>query len=233
MIDWHTHVLPRMDDGSRSVEESVAMLAALAAEGVSDVVATPHFYANRESLDSFLSRREGAYTALFAALSASLPRVRLGAEVAYYGGISKLEGLERLAICGTRVLLLELPFTRWTDYMIQEVLALTRTRGLVVVLAHVERYLSFGNDRALAALCREGVLAQANAFAFGGVLRARPALRLLRTGCIQLLGSDAHNMTSRPPRLLPAYRRIERALGTDFAREMAAFGTRLLAKENR
>ena len=53
MIDWHNHLLPNMDDGSRSVEESLAMLRAQAAQGVTTVMATPHFYANDESVASF------------------------------------------------------------------------------------------------------------------------------------------------------------------------------------
>ena len=46
MIDWHSHVLPEMDDGSHSVAESIAMMQAQAEQGVTTVIATPHFYAN-------------------------------------------------------------------------------------------------------------------------------------------------------------------------------------------
>jgi protein-tyrosine phosphatase len=46
MIDWHSHILPLMDDGSRSVDESVSMLNLMSDQGVSHVIATPHFYAN-------------------------------------------------------------------------------------------------------------------------------------------------------------------------------------------
>ena len=54
MIDFHTHILPGMDDGSRSVAESIAMLRAQAEQGVTTVIATPHFYANDESVATFL-----------------------------------------------------------------------------------------------------------------------------------------------------------------------------------
>ena len=53
MIDWHSHVLPALDDGSRSVDESLALLKMLSEQGVDTVIATPHFYADRESLSSF------------------------------------------------------------------------------------------------------------------------------------------------------------------------------------
>lgn len=53
MIDLHSHILPRMDDGSRSTEESLQMLTALAAQGVTDVAATPHFYASENGRTAF------------------------------------------------------------------------------------------------------------------------------------------------------------------------------------
>ena len=60
MIDWHNHVLPKMDDGSHSVAESIAMLQAQAEQGITTVIATPHFYANDESIATFLERRSRA-----------------------------------------------------------------------------------------------------------------------------------------------------------------------------
>ena len=64
MIDWHSHVLPQLDDGSRSLEESVAMLEALKCQGVDTVIATPHFYANEESVEAFLERRKKSHDLL-------------------------------------------------------------------------------------------------------------------------------------------------------------------------
>lgn len=81
MIDLHTHILPGMDDGSRDVLESLAMLEASAAQGVGLVAATPHFYAEENSPERFLSRRAEAAQRLRAALRPGLPEIRLGAEV--------------------------------------------------------------------------------------------------------------------------------------------------------
>ena len=54
MIDWHSHILPKLDDGSEDLKQSLDMLAMLAEQGVQRVVATPHFRANKESVDAFL-----------------------------------------------------------------------------------------------------------------------------------------------------------------------------------
>ena len=67
MIDWHSHILPGMDDGSRNVTESIALLNMQTSQGIRTVIATPHFYANDESVETFLERRRNAYEALHTA----------------------------------------------------------------------------------------------------------------------------------------------------------------------
>ena len=116
MIDWHSHILPEMDDGSKNVEESLCLMKMLAEQGVDTVIATPHFYANDESVDSFLERRAVSYEKLQTQLSDSLPEVLLGAEVSYYPGISRMADLKRLKIEKTQLLLLEMPMSKWKEY---------------------------------------------------------------------------------------------------------------------
>ena len=233
MIDWHSHVLPGMDDGSRSVEESLAMLRALGADGVSLVMATPHFYANEESVDSFLERRQACLDALLQAREEGMPEVRVGAEVKYYPGISKMKELDRLTVEGSRILLLEMPMTRWTEYTVKELLSLAAARSLTVVLAHVDRYLGLQRRGTLERLCEEGVLMQVNAGSLESFSTRRRVLSLLDAGLVQFLGSDCHNLTTRPPRLAGAYRRISKKFGDRYIHEMAAFGHRILARNTK
>lgn len=86
MMDFHTHLLPEMDDGSRSVEESLAMLKQMAAQNINWAAATPHFYAFQESPEQFLERRSASAAQLQKEMSQwkDLPRISLGAEVRYY-----------------------------------------------------------------------------------------------------------------------------------------------------
>ena len=58
MTDFHSHVLPCLDDGSVSVEQSIEMLRAEAEQGITHVIATPHFYAGRTTPERFLEKRE-------------------------------------------------------------------------------------------------------------------------------------------------------------------------------
>ena len=73
MIDFHSHILPLMDDGSRSVEESCKMLEELSSQGVTKVAATPHFSANNETVEKFLERRKSSFGMLKEGLTDNMP----------------------------------------------------------------------------------------------------------------------------------------------------------------
>ena len=204
MIDFHTHTLPGMDDGSRSVQESLRMLRMAASQGVRYMAATPHFYAEKEPPEVFLDRRERAETMLREAMEGQqrLPRIFPGAEVRYYEGFSRTLALNKLAIGNTRLLLLEMPFVPWTERMLQEVRNAQEQLGVTIVLAHIERYLPMQKEpRFWEQLEDMAVLVQANAGFFIRLRDRGKALRLLRQGRIHLLGSDCHNTRSRPPNL--------------------------------
>lgn len=145
MIDFHTHILPEMDDGSESVEESIQMLELSAQQGVKWMVATPHFYADREDPKTFLERRHEAHVRLEQGIGGreNLPKIMLGAEVRYYEGISQSRELQKLKIEDSNLLLLEMPFIPWSDRMLHELVLAQKRSGLQIVLAHIERYLSF------------------------------------------------------------------------------------------
>jgi len=204
MTDIHCHVLPQMDDGSQSVEESLSMLEALAAQGVDRVAATPHFYANENSPEEFLDRRSASMAKLTERLRPGLPTLKLGAEVYYYTGISQCSGLEALKIEDTGLLLLEMPYCPWSQRMLQEVWELHASRA-TVLLAHIERYLRWQDGEIWDTLADWGVLNQCNASFFLRWQTKRKALRMLREGKIHLLGSDSHNMDARPPQLGAAW----------------------------
>lgn len=233
MIDWHSHILPAVDDGSQSVEESIEMLDMLTEQGVSHVIATPHFLANQESVEAFLQRRRASYDALMQAVRKNHPTVLCGAEVKYYFGISKMENLKDLTIEGTNILLLEMPMIKWTEYTVKELTELAGTRGLTVILAHVERYLSLQERGTFEKLRENGLLMQTNASFYTGFFNRQKALRLLDAGIVQFIGSDCHNLTSRAPNLTPAYEFIEKKLGEHFLSQMNEFGHRALGYKSK
>ena len=215
MLDFHTHLLPGVDDGSDSVTTSLGMLSRWSAEDC--VCATPHFYADRDTPERFLRRRAAAWDALSAALPEAVPRIRLGAEVRYFAGMASAEVLPRLCLEGTRLLLLEFPFVPWTERMLEEVRRIRR-RGIQPVAAHLERYLGFNRPETLRAFLEEELLVQCNAEFFLSHRTRRKALRLLQDGFIQFLGSDAHNLGDRAPNLAQALELIAEKLGAQEAK---------------
>lgn len=213
MLDCHSHLLPGVDDGSRSIEESIQLLTLLKQQGVDAVIATPHFYADEQSVQQFLDRRQTAYAELTAALpDAGLPAILLGAEVRYYHGIARLQDLRRLCVEGTRVLLLEMPMTRWSGSTVREILEIANTKNVTLVLAHIERYVRLQPRTVWDQLLENGVLMQVNASYFNDRRTRRKALRRLADGEIHLLGSDCHGVRSRPPAMNEAMAVIRKRL---------------------
>ena len=199
MIDFHTHILPGIDDGSASVTESVSMLREEKRLGIDAVVATPHYYANRNDIDSFLEKRENTWNQLVPYLWNELPDIYLGAEVQYFEGICAVEGLELLRIKGTDLLLVEMPFRQWSSRFVDDVLELNEREGIQVVLAHIERYMDMQSADIWNQLRNHGVQMQCNVTFFDNWRTKFKAMSMLSRGEIQYLGSDCHNMRSRRP----------------------------------
>ncbi len=216
MIDFHSHVLPGIDDGSSSTEESLAMLEMLAAQGITRVVATPHFYPRHDRPETFLARRAEAEYRLRTAMSQreGLPKLSLGAEVFFFGGMSQSDSIPELAFDGKKCILVEMPDGNWTESMYKELKNIYKYHGIVPVIAHVERYIgSFRMRNLPERLEKLPVLVQSNADFFLNPKTRRKALRMLDKGQIQLLGSDCHNISQRPPRMGEATEIIRNALG--------------------
>ena len=227
MLDFHSHILPGIDDGSHSVKESCELLCRLSQQGITRVIATPHFYANNESVDDFLARRRTAFEALKPHLSSDMPEILLGAEVRYYQGISRLEDLKKLCIENSNLLLLEMPFCKWTEYTVKEVMDMNSLGDIGVVLAHIERYMRFHNSEVLLSLLQRGVLMQVNASFFLDVFTRGKSLKMLENRSVQLIGSDCHNLTTRPPRIGEAFDRIRKKFGDGFVEYINDFANSL------
>lgn len=232
IIDFHTHILPGIDDGSRSVRQSLAMLAMQKEQGVSVVVATPHFYADRNSVEHFLEKREEAYQKLTEAMQEQgieTPTLRYGAEVYFFGGIGKAEMLPKLCINDTNLVLIEMPFCQWTKDMLSEIRWIIEKQKLQVVLAHIDRYYEFQKDKSVwNAMFELPIYAQINGGSFLNWKKKRKCLGYLKEDWDVILGSDCHNTESRVPNLLEARAYIEKKLGEERLQEIDSLGERIL-----
>ena len=228
MIDFHSHILPGIDDGSKDPEMSLKMVAALQEQGVDTVCATSHFYATERSPQRFLQRRREAFEKLRERLPEDAPRILLGAEVLFFPGISHMEELPELCLEGTNLLLLEMPFDTWTEYTVREVTELARSGCFTILLAHIERYFFKQPVSVWDQFLENDILMQSNAEFFVPFGTRHKAFRLLREGRIHLLGTDCHNMSSRAPRMDAAVKQIRRHVGEEYLEDMEKLGRSLL-----
>ena len=164
-------------------------------------------------------------------MNADHQKVICGAEVRYYSGISKMLNLENLAIGSTRFILLEMPIGKWTEYTVRELIELASTRGLTVILAHIERYLALQSSKVWDRLYDCGILMQVNASFICTRASRRKAFKMLNEGRIHFIGSDCHNMTTRPPKIGEAYELISKKFGEDYLYQMNGYGKSILNKQ--
>ena len=212
MLDIHSHILPKMDDGSKSAEMSLEMLRRSRAQGVTTIVATSHFYGVEESPEQFLRRRNHAYQSLLPLLSDSEPEIILGAEVFYYPGISHSDSIPRLVIEGTDLLMIEMPFIPWSDRIFEELITLQYNHRLHIVLAHVERYQAIQKRAVFEQLFDQPFYFQCNASVFSSRRSRKLALQMIENDQLHFLGTDCHNTDKRSPNMDEARRVIEKKL---------------------
>lgn len=212
LCDVHCHLLPGMDDGAKNEEVSLAMLEEDYWQGVTHIAATPHYYP-RETVDQFLMRRVAAAQRLAESLLECQweehPSVVLGAEVAYHNGLIYEEKLQRLCIGDSNYLLLEMPFAKWEPSVLRDVQMLRRTRGIMPIMAHLERFFAFEDKQTIQELLDMDVKIQMNAEYILNPKTQKKAKKLLQSGAVDLLGSDSHNMENRCPNLRDAFDQLD------------------------
>lgn len=198
-VDFHSHILPGVDDGAKNVRESLAMIDMLASQGVKRVVATPHFRAHRDTVEDFLNRRSEAKKLLDENLGSN-NMVSLGAEIAIERGISEIENISELAYEGTNYILLEFPYRPFSNWMMEEIEYIAYGKGLIPVIAHIDRYYDFFTSSDYNEIfSMQKVVFQVNNEAFLSRKSRGVVKTLIKNQLPFVLGSDTHNLENRKP----------------------------------
>jgi protein-tyrosine phosphatase len=204
VIDLHTHVLPGVDDGPASMEESVALARVAETVGIDRLVATPHVSFDVPTAASTVAAGVAEVNRRLAAEGVSV-RVEPGGEIAAgYGAGLEDDELRLLRLGGGDWLLLECPLTRSAPGF-ELILRALHARGHRIVLAHPERSPVIRRQpQMLRALVDEGMLSSITAGSligrFGGEVREF-ALTMLEAGVVHNVTSDAHDPVRRAPGL--------------------------------
>lgn len=237
MVDIHTHILPGMDDGAATAEISLEMLRKQAAQGVTAVVLTPHFYREREDVDRFLARRARSLQQLQAAIDAlpqaeqeQLPKLILGAEVAWRPNMKYWEDIEKLCIGSTRNLLLELPNTRWTEQVTNTIYNLLNM-GITPIIAHLDRYFYPQRRASLEDVLNMGVPVQISAGSLRRPIIGCRLVHMMGQEPVVVLASDCHSRNHRPPNMAEGVARLRQKLGEKTIQDILNRGNQLVVPE--
>lgn len=228
-IDFHTHILPGVDDGAQNVDTSLCMLRTMAETQVDLLIATPHYFSLDEKPADFRKRIQDAARKLQEASALdgqTMPNLILGAEVYVERNLLLTEDLDLLCIGNTDLLLLELPVSEYREWMYAVISGVTTIYGVRPVIAHVERVLPRISKKDLAKMLEiPGICFQFNHTAFTNRKALSFMKRIMKEGYPVFFGSDCHGATDRAPTDMAGYEAIHKWLakkmGKDFPERLS------------
>jgi protein-tyrosine phosphatase len=230
VIDLHAHILPGLDDGARTWEESLEMARMAVADGITVMVATPHLYQGRSPDPERVNKKEVILERL-AQFRQKLAAAEIPLEVLpgceFPLGFESLHLLEQDLVLtlndGQRYLLLELPGMALPPAL-EDIIFQLQSQGLTPIITHPERHMLLQErPEKLARLIDLGCLIQLTGSSltggFGRLVR-KIARQMVKAGYIQVLATDAHSPSHRPPVLSLAVKELSRLVGPEQARAM-------------
>ena len=234
MIDFHTHILHRIDDGSRNLEESVTMLKMCFLDGIDIVVLTPHFRPGEYGIDEFIRQRQKRVDDIRARLTDEerliIPKFVLGAEIEFVPGMNKWSFLDRLAIQGTGYMLTEMPFIPWSDSVVKTIDDIALNTPFTPILPHIDRYFyNFTPRKYIEHYYKmPEVLIQMNAIFINSQSNIQFFKPLFESGKIDLIGSDCHSCEWRQPDLGSAIKVLRETCGQELLDRIDRLGREIL-----
>ena len=222
--DIHCHLVPGVDDGAADLRASMALLEAEYRDGVRNIIVTPHnrlhMFENEEAdilaaYEQFRQAAKAAYPDLALYLGCELHQ---RSEM-----VDMIRAREQFRLAGGNCVLLE--FSTWDDARrIRKRVYTLAANGYTPIVAHVERYQNLTSDMALAEdLVGLGAYLQVNADSLlgkDGMAARRFSHRLLEQGLLHFVGSDAHDLKYRPPRLGVCAAYLARQYGEECPRRL-------------
>ncbi|MCL2628775.1 MAG: capsular biosynthesis protein [Oscillospiraceae bacterium] len=225
MIDLHTHILPGIDDGAGTLNESIKLLQMEIDSGVKTVALTPHYRPSADTLKDFLRKRKDSYKRLSAEVERRGLRIKLilGAEVAYSPDLLEMD-IDEICYEGTKTILIELPPSHYPT-LVKNVFYELLLRGYTPLIAHCERYPYFSkNTELLEELVYMGAIVQINAGPFARKWQNKRRLfSMINEELVHTIATDTHSVDKRPPKLKTAMKVIEKKLGIEAVQRLVSF----------
>ena len=229
MIDIHSHIIFGVDDGAKTLADSIELLKESRRQGVKAIIATPH--RRKDMFDIDMEIVQNNFNILKEEAAKNFPDIDiyLGSEVYYKEGeLENIENKKYPTLAGTDYLLIEYNYGisyRELERSLKGILLL----GLTPIIAHIERYECLAEDpNRVANLLNLGCYTQVNAASvlktkmFGDKHKTykKRAKYYLDNNFVNFIATDMHNMKNRKPHLLEAYNIIEKKYGEDVAYDL-------------
>lgn len=237
MYDLHSHVLPGIDDGAQSIDDTITLLKAAIDDGISHIIATPHIQLGR--FDNTLSNISATHQQVITHEQVkSLPiKLDFAAEIRICPEIMLLVKQQRLPFLGEwqqqSVLLLELPHSHipaGTEQLIKWLM----NENVMPLIAHPERNRDIQADyQKFKRLVKTGCLFQLTAASITGDFGEQAksiAEQIIADGKATIVASDMHSLKRRPPKMSQAYEIVLRWFGEDVAKQLFVVNPRLIAE---
>lgn len=227
MIDIHTHILPMVDDGPATIEESIEMCRIAVKDGIKQIIATPHIYkgfyntGENDILDKInmlnqILQEEGLDLKIFPGGEVHINNQILNAKALKDSSIFTING-------NKKYILLEFPI-QWVPMEAEQVIFSLRTMGFTPILPHLERNLRIqANPNILRRFVKLGAILQVTAQSVignFGAMTKKCVLWMLKKNFVQVIASDAHSAVERPPILSGAVKIVSDMLSEESARRM-------------
>lgn len=203
--DGHIHLFPFMDNGPATPEEAAQMFRFLLTANIDTAICASHFDPQKEDVRSFLNRQKAAVFALRSVLKQDFSKISVipSVEIPIFRGVSKVPDLERLCLPGTRFLPITLPLGAFTRETSDELIHLMHKRKLYPLICHIQRNTLFYSAEDIERLVTlPYAIYQIDVRTFSEQTNINAVTALLRNKKTLLLGSNAHNITTRSPDVL-------------------------------
>ena len=223
VMDMHCHILPELDDGSITMEETIAALKKAKEQGISAMICTPHFNPDQKSAPLDQIRKVLEKTKRISDEAGLSFDLYLGQEHIYHSDLPRLlEQGEALTLADSRYVLVEFTEDVFYRELIKGTLRLM-DYGFLPILAHYERYRCLMDKKRKQELKEERILLQLNFDTIQrtyGVFRKNPFRNDLEKGIVDFMGSDCHGVHFRPYRIEPSLRWMERTLPDNISKKI-------------
>ena len=226
MVDIHCHILPFIDDGSSSFEESIKMIENAIKCGITDIIVTPHFIDNSK-FNTDNEKKINLFKELKEYTKELNINLYLGNEIYYKNNLS--ENMDSIySLNNSKYLLIEFSFNLLPSNVLNELHELI-IKGYTVIIAHPERYSYFQDDiYAMTQFIDKGILFQGNIGSLFGVYGKsdqKALKRMIKSNMIYFLGSDSHKQDDNKYGL---YNKLKKVLDNDVVKELTSTNPKLI-----